>query len=586
VNNTQPLVSIVIPVYNAESYVYTTLESVLKQSWRELEVIVVNDGSTDRSMEICEQFGDPRIRYVEQENGGLASARNAGIKHTRGDFLGFIDADDIWHPEKVARHMEQFIQDQDLGLSYSFSSLIDEAGHDLGTFQKEGTNPTLFADCYTRNVIGNGSNAMLRREVFTGRKSDTGSYPPLHSLNVELRRAEDFELWSRIASLSRWKMACIPAALVKYRINTSGLSSNTKAQRHYHLLALAIISGYAAYEAEKNRLTAVAYLYWHQARTLASQKKTRAGLQAVRIALHYNWRTLSGNHVMIAAALASSAVLPRSAYFSLFRLSSRAWGWWQRLTTRFESVEKKRPDVADTGKKSMSAMIGEPGSYARKGAMLNLFFLCHKHQLMFLSISKNASTTLKHIMYREEFGVDTKDIPSKIHKIWGWKARAGRAIETHDAKGLQDYSGYTRFAVYRDPVARFLSAYHNKVLYSNYPHIYYVKNRLEGMGLDHFINVTATILKMKNPMHIDEHLRPQACYYQPADVDYIVPLESLSEFLESRFGIQAGPVHNKTRLPRIKPSKQQIEKIREMYACDYAIKPNWPVADAVQKKTS
>jgi len=580
VNTNQPLVSIVIPVYNAGAYVHATLDSVLKQSWRELEIIVVNDGSTDRSIEICQQFDDPRICYVHQQNSGLAAARNAGIKKARGQFLGFIDADDIWLPGKVARHVEQFSHEPDLGVSYSFSSLMDEAGNDLGTFQKEGTDPTSFPDCYTRNVIGNGSNAMLRKEVFTGRDSDLQSFPPMHSFKTDLRRAEDFELWSRIACLSRWKMACIPEILVRYRINTSGLSSNTKAQRHYHLLAMAMIGQYAPYDAEKYRTTAVAHMYWHQARLLAYQKQPRAGLQAVRTALHYDWRTLSANHVMIAAALVSSALLPRSLYFIFLRLSSHAWGGCQRLAVRFENRKKDHPDFTQEPEKSMPAMIAAPGRYARKAAMTNLFFLCHKHRLMFLGIAKNASTTLKHIMYREEFGVATQDVPAAIHKAWGWGTQTGRTIDLGDAEGLQAYSGYTRFAVYRDPVARFLSTYHNKVLYSDMPHVYYVENRLEGMALDHFINVVETILKMKNPLHIDEHLRPQAWYYRPEDVDYIVPLESLPDFLQTRFGIQAGPARNKTRLPRIAANRRQLARIREIYACDYAIKPNWPVAGA------
>ena len=120
-NKNHPLVSIIIPVYNAERYVYSTLDSVLNQTWRNLEVIVVDDGSTDRSMEVCQQFDDPRIIYVEQKNSGCASARNAGIRHACGEYLGFIDADDTWMPEKITRHMRQFDQDPDLGRKSAYS---------------------------------------------------------------------------------------------------------------------------------------------------------------------------------------------------------------------------------------------------------------------------------------------------------------------------------------------------------------------------------------------------------------------------------------------------------------------------------
>jgi glycosyltransferase involved in cell wall biosynthesis len=579
VNKFRPLVSIVIPVYNAERYVGYTLDSVLKQTWRELEVIVVIDGATDCSMEVCKQFDDKRIKYVVQENGGLAAARNAGIDVARGDYIGFIDADDIWLAEKITRHMEQFDKDPDLGLSYSYSSLMDEDGKDLGTLQKEGTNPTSFQDCYVRNVIGNGSNALLRKDVFIGRETDDQAFPPMVSFDTDLRRAEDFELWSRIASLTRWKLACIPEELVRYRINMSGLSSNTKLQRHYHLLAMAKISAYAPRMAESYRTSAVAHLYWHQARTLAHQKNTRAGLQAVRHALHYNWRTITGNHFMIGAALASSVVLPRPAYFKLLRLSGHIWGWWQHLQVLFGKRKKKHVSDAVDTRQHLSTIIGKPDSYAREKAMLNLFFLSHKHQLMFLGISKNASTSLKHLMYREEFGAAEHDQVTQIHKAWGWSSTPGRGIVVGDEKSLEKFSTYSRFAVYRDPVSRFLSAYHNKVIYSPSTHPYYLENRLEGMGLDHFINVTAAILKMKNPLHIDEHLRPQSWYYQAEDVDYIVPIESLAEFLKTRFGILFESVHNKTELPWLTPNEQQVDRIKQLYACDYAIKPNWPDKD-------
>ena len=96
------------------------------------------------------------------------------------------------------------------------------------------------------------------------------------------------------------------------------------------------------------------------------------------------------------------------------------------------------------------------------------------------------------------------------------------------------------------------------------------------MGLDAFIDVTECILRIENTLHIDEHLRPQVSCFQPEDVDYIVPIEKLSEFLHAEFGIQPEPPSNQTTLPRIKPTAEQIERIRKLYVCDYAIEPNWP----------
>ena len=571
-----PMVSIVIPVYNGERYVGATLASTLDQTYEDLEVIVVNDGSTDRSLDICRQFTDPRIRYVEQANAGLAAARNSGVRHARGEYLGFIDADDLWLPQKVARHLERLEADPDLGLSYSFSSFIDEAGEDLGIFQNEGTDPTTFLDCYIRNVIGNGSNAMIRREVFSGRASDPEAFPPVHSFDPELRRAEDFELWSRITYSTRWKAACIPEALVKYRINPSGLTSNTISQRHYHLLATAKIAAFAPVEAERYRSSAVAHLYWHQARTHAHRKAARPGVRAVRIALHYDWHTLNANHVMICNALVASLFLSRRVCFRLFRFAGRIWGWRQGRQMRSGRRRIGRMETRPVGFKRPSGRSRGPTRYVRKKAMPNLFFLSHRHRFMFLAISKNASTSLKQILCREEFGEDGFEQKKGIHRYWGFRPRPGRSIDRRDAEGLRAYADYTRFAVYRDPVSRFLSVYHNKVLYSPDEHPFYVGHRLEGMSLDPFIEVVEEILKIENPLHMDEHLRPQALCFEPDEVDYIVLMAHLEDFLETQFGIKPGPPSNSTLLPRIKPTNKQVERIRQLYQCDNTIEPNWP----------
>lgn len=102
----QPLVSVIIPVYNSEKYIAEAIESVLSQTYPSFELIIVDDGSTDRSSEICLSY--PRVRYEYQENRGVAAARNRGIELAQGDFLAFLDADDFWLPEKLSLQVEAF----------------------------------------------------------------------------------------------------------------------------------------------------------------------------------------------------------------------------------------------------------------------------------------------------------------------------------------------------------------------------------------------------------------------------------------------------------------------------------------------
>lgn len=106
VGNSEPLVSVVIPVYNVEKYLRICLDSVLAQSYKNLQVIVVNDGSPDGSLAIAESYTDPRLEVVSKPNGGLSSARNFGLSRAQGDYLCFVDSDDSLHPDFVRLLME------------------------------------------------------------------------------------------------------------------------------------------------------------------------------------------------------------------------------------------------------------------------------------------------------------------------------------------------------------------------------------------------------------------------------------------------------------------------------------------------
>jgi glycosyltransferase involved in cell wall biosynthesis len=99
-------VSVIIPVYKTEKYVEAAVASVLNQTYQNLEIIVVDDGSPDDSLKLVRQFDDPRIRIIEQENRGLAGARNTGIRHAVGEYIAFLDSDDVWLPEKLAKHVK------------------------------------------------------------------------------------------------------------------------------------------------------------------------------------------------------------------------------------------------------------------------------------------------------------------------------------------------------------------------------------------------------------------------------------------------------------------------------------------------
>lgn len=212
----KPRLSIVIPAYNVEGYVVEAIASALVQSLSEIEVIVVDDGSTDRTGEQIAAFDDPRLRVVTQVNGGLSNARNTGIRAARAALIGFLDGDDRWHPDKALRHVELMERDPSIGLSYSHSAYIDEAGRDTGALLlSDAAAPDLVA-MIRRNRVGNGSTPVVHADCF--RRAGL--------FDETLRSCEDWEMWVRLLRETGFSARLIPEALTFYRLNTQSLSFN------------------------------------------------------------------------------------------------------------------------------------------------------------------------------------------------------------------------------------------------------------------------------------------------------------------------------------------------------------------------
>lgn len=201
-NNT-PKISVIIPLYNKETIIERSLQSVLSQDYDDFEVILVNDGSTDRSMEIVRNIQDPRIVLIEQENGGPSKARNTGVMHAKGEWVLFLDADDELLPNalhvfaKLAdKHSEADIID--CGQKIKKGNTISSIYHPI-----EG-----FSDCPLRDWffhrIGPGSNHSIFNRAFAKK------YP----YNPKIRRFEDAELLVRMLQTAKVFSTTVPTSLV------------------------------------------------------------------------------------------------------------------------------------------------------------------------------------------------------------------------------------------------------------------------------------------------------------------------------------------------------------------------------------
>lgn len=216
------LISVIIPAFNASRYIKHTLMSVLEQDYKNVEVIVVDDGSTDDTERAVREFGT-RVRYLRKANGGQSSARNAGMAIARGKFFAFVDADDLWLPTKLSRQMELFDSHPDLGLVYSDAIGFDqETGKEVWRFSRrvrfysgDVLRPLLLCDFVPTLTV------VIRREVW----ERVGGFNEADKLRC---LGEDWEMWLRIAS--RYRIGFVNVSLARYRLH--GLSSSMRLNPH------------------------------------------------------------------------------------------------------------------------------------------------------------------------------------------------------------------------------------------------------------------------------------------------------------------------------------------------------------------
>lgn len=210
-----PLVSVVIPAYNRATLIGETLESVYGQTYEPLEVIVVDDGSSD-SLEAALSPYIPRgLRLIRHEvNKGAPAARNTGIAAARGEFVAFLDSDDLWEPEKTARQVEKMLASTlDTALVYSGIRKIDQDGRFLG-FKTPAKKGEIYLDLLAENWIGSTSTALVRASAL----AHVGGF------DTTLRSRQDLDLWLRLAR--EFRIDFVDAPLVIYRVHTDRISSN------------------------------------------------------------------------------------------------------------------------------------------------------------------------------------------------------------------------------------------------------------------------------------------------------------------------------------------------------------------------
>jgi len=205
------MISVVIPLYNKESSIKTTIDCVLKQTYKDFEIVVINDGSTDDSVNVVGNIKDPRIKIISKDNGGVSSARNRGVREANYEWIALLDGDDRWHP----KHLELLNEGKKQFPDYSVFSTIYSNNEDLETNPEpvfEVVND--YFQMAIHKKILNSSTCLIRKDCF-----DNVGY-----FNERLRRGEDLEMWYRLAK--KYPFVCSEATTVWYRLGAENRAMN------------------------------------------------------------------------------------------------------------------------------------------------------------------------------------------------------------------------------------------------------------------------------------------------------------------------------------------------------------------------
>jgi len=218
-----PLVSVIIPAGNAEAFLKESIESVLIQTYQNFEIIVVDDGSIDKTRDIASGYGR-KVTYLYQEHQGVSAARNRGIRSSCGDWVAFLDADDVWLPGRLEEGVEFCKNHQDVGLVFSDVELFSAEGVVLSSFLGEKSmGPRLLGG----NGIVNDAFELLLDENFISTPTVMVRRDCLNAVGLfdeSLHSVEDRELWLRVAA--QYRIACIPKVLCRKRCHDSNISSD------------------------------------------------------------------------------------------------------------------------------------------------------------------------------------------------------------------------------------------------------------------------------------------------------------------------------------------------------------------------
>ena len=245
-----PVISVIIPVYNGERFILETIRSAVNQTFRDLEILIINDGSTDKTFELVKRSGDDRVKVFSYPHAGLSVSRNRGIRLARGEYIAFLDADDLWSPSKLEVQFLALRDHPDAAVAYSWVDLIDEEGHSLRPFMRPSHKGNVYEKVLFNDFIIGGSNVLIRRQAL----EKTGFF------DEALGAAEDHDMWIRLAK--HFEFTLVPKVQLFYRQTDGAMSSDLLRQMEGNLKVIekAFSSAPRSLQRYKNKAISIRYL--------------------------------------------------------------------------------------------------------------------------------------------------------------------------------------------------------------------------------------------------------------------------------------------------------------------------------------
>jgi len=213
-----PKISVVIPAYNNEETIARTIASVLNQTFADFELIIINDGSQDATLDIINQFEDARIKVFSYPNQGTSASRNSGISHSTGEYVSFLDADDIWLPEKLEMQLKVLQENLEAKVAYSWIDYIDENDDFIVSGSHQSFSGEIYEQLLMKNFLENGSNPLIEKQALL----------KVGEFDKSVFGSEDWDMWLRLAY--KFKFVAVPKVQILYRIRENSGSCNVTRQ--------------------------------------------------------------------------------------------------------------------------------------------------------------------------------------------------------------------------------------------------------------------------------------------------------------------------------------------------------------------